>query len=187
MSRLFENYKEVIRPALKEQLQLNNIMEVPALEKIVLNMGVGEAVADKKKMDDAVNELALIAGQAPVVCKAKKSVASFKLREGMNIGCKVTLRRKRMYEFLDRLVHISLPRIREFNGLNPKSFDGNGNFSLGIKEQFVFPEINYDQINDFRGLDIVICTTAKTDSHALALLKAFELPFIGHQGEAKNG
>jgi large subunit ribosomal protein L5 len=152
-------------------------LEVPRLEKIVINMGVGEASQDKKKMDGALADLTAIAGQKPIVTYAKKSIAGFKLREEMMVGCKVTMRRTRMFEFLDRLVTITLPRVRDFRGLNGKSFDGNGNYAMGIKEQIVFPEVDYDKVDQIRGMDIVICTTAKTDAEALALLKAFNLPF----------
>jgi large subunit ribosomal protein L5 len=154
-----------------------NSMEVPRLDKIVVNMGVGEAVSDSKKIKSAVGEMALITGQQPVVTKAKKSVATFKLREGMPVGCKVTLRRERMYEFLDRLVNIALPRVRDFRGLSGKSFDGRGNYAMGLKEQIVFPEIDYDSVESIRGMDIIICTTAKTDQEARALLKGFDMPF----------
>jgi large subunit ribosomal protein L5 len=152
-------------------------MEVPRLEKIVVNMGVGDATQDRKKLEGAAADLAAITGQKPIFTKAKKSVAAFKLREGMNIGCKVTLRRDRMYEFLDRLVSVALPRVRDFRGLNKKSFDGRGNFAMGLKEQFVFPEVEYDKVDSVRGMDIIICTTAKSDAEALALLKGFDLPF----------
>ncbi|MFV0431800.1 MAG: 50S ribosomal protein L5 [Alphaproteobacteria bacterium] len=179
MTRLIEQYNDVIKSALQEKFEYKSSMQIPKLEKIVINMGVGEATGDKKKVDDAVNELTLISGQKPIVCKAKKSVATFKLREEMPIGCKVTLRGEKMYEFLDRLSNIALPRIRDFQGLNTKSFDGNGNFAMGVKEQIIFPEINYDDVKDFRGMDIVICTTAKTNEEALELLKGFELPFKG--------
>ncbi len=179
MTRLLEHYNNVVKPAMQEQFNYKSSMQLPKLEKIVINMGVGEATGDKKKVDDAVNELALISGQKPVICKAKKSVATFKLREEMPIGCKVTLRGVKMYEFLDRLMNIALPRIRDFQGLNPKSFDGNGNFAMGVKEQIIFPEINYDDVKDFRGMDIVICTSAKTNKEAMELLKGFEMPFKG--------
>ena len=175
--RLREHYDTTLKPALIEEFSYKNPMEVPRLEKIVLNMGVGEAVADSKKIKSAVKEMTLIAGQAPVVTKAKKSVATFKLREGMPVGCKVTLRRERMYEFLDRLVTIALPRVRDFRGLSGKSFDGRGNYALGLKEQIVFPEIDYDSVDEIRGMDIVICTTAKNDTEAKALLSGFQLPF----------
>jgi large subunit ribosomal protein L5 len=175
--RLKRTYDETIRQALTEQFGYKNQMEVPALDKIVLNMGVGETVADGKKINSAVGDLTLIAGQKPVVTKARLSIATFKLREGMNIGAKVTLRRQRMYEFLDRLITIALPRVRDFRGLNPKSFDGRGNFAMGIKEHIVFPEIEYDKVDQVWGMDIIVCTTAKTDDEARALLKAFNFPF----------
>ena len=177
MARLKERYVSAARPALQEELGYKNLMQVPRLEKIVINMGVGEAVGDSKKLTAAMDELTRIAGQRPVPTKARKSIAGFKLREGMAIGCKVTLRGERMYEFLDRLVTIALPRVRDFRGLNPKSFDGHGNYAMGLKEQLVFPEIDYDRIDDVRGMDIIICTTAKTDAEALALLKQFDMPF----------
>ena len=176
-ARLQERYESAARPALLEEFGYKNPMQVPRLAKIVINMGADEAVADSKKLTSAVEELALIAGQRPVTTKARKSIAGFKLREGMAIGCKVTLRGRRMYEFLDRLVTIALPRVRDFRGLNPKSFDGHGNYAMGLKEQLVFPEIDYDRIDDVRGMDIIICTTAKTDNEALALLKQFDMPF----------
>ena len=178
MARLKEHYEKVIKPALIEEFSYENPMQAPRLEKVILNMGVGEAIADSKKLTTAVQELAAISGQKPVVNKAKKSIAAFKLREGMSIGTKVTLRRDRMYEFVDRLVNIALPRVRDFRGLSPKSFDGRGNYALGIKEQIVFPEIDYDRVDDIRGLDIVIVTTAKTDQEARALLKGFDFPFV---------
>lgn len=177
MARLKEHYEQVVRGKLSERFGYKNPMQVPRLEKIVVNMGVGEAVADKKKLDNAMGDLTRIAGQKPVICKARKSVANFKLRKGMPIGCKVTLRRERMYEFLDRLVHIALPRVRDFRGVNPKSFDGRGNYAFGIKEQIVFPEINFDEVDEVRGMDIIICTTARTDDEARALLEGFNLPF----------
>ena len=175
--RFREHYDEVVKPKLKQELGYGNDFEVPRIDKIVINMGVGEAVADSKKLDAAVEELAKISGQKAVVTKAKKSVAGFKVREGMPIGCKVTLRRQRMYEFLDRLVTIALPRVRDFRGLNPKSFDGRGNYALGLKEQIVFPEIEYDTVDEIRGMDIVICTTAKSDDEARTLLANFDMPF----------
>ena len=175
--RLKEHYDTQLKASMMEEFGYKNIMEVPRLEKIVINMGVGEAVADSKKIKSAVNEMALIAGQQPVVTKAKKSVATFKLREGMPVGCKVTLRRERMYEFLDRLVTIALPRVRDFRGVSGKSFDGRGNYAMGLKEQIVFPEIDYDTVDEIRGMDIIICTTAKTDDEARALLKGFDMPF----------
>jgi large subunit ribosomal protein L5 len=152
-------------------------MEVPKVDKIVINMGVGEGASDQKKVQAAANELSLIAGQKPVITRARTSIATFKLREGMPVGCKVTLRKDRMYEFLDRLITIALPRVRDFRGVSPKSFDGRGNFSMGLKEQIVFPEINYDQVGEIRGMDVVICTTAKTDNEARSLLRGFQMPF----------
>tara|TARA_R110000787_G_scaffold186397_5_gene298091 strand:- start:32044 stop:32586 length:543 start_codon:yes stop_codon:yes gene_type:complete len=175
--RLREVYDQTIVPAMTEEFSYANRLEVPRLDKIVINMGVGEASQDKKKMEGALTDLQLIAGQKPIVTYAKKSIAGFKLREEMMVGCKVTLRRQRMYEFLDRLVTIALPRVRDFRGLNGKSFDGRGNFSMGVKEQIVFPEIDYDKVDQIRGMDIIICTTAKTDAEAKALLKAFNMPF----------
>ena len=177
MSRLQTYYKETVVPQLKKELGFENIMEVPRITKITLNMGVGEAVGDKKVMDRAVGDMTAIAGQKPIVNLARKSVASFKIRDGWPVGCKVTLRRERMYEFLDRLVNISIPRIRDFRGLSRKSFDGRGNYSMGVKEQIMFPEIDYDQIDAIRGMDITITTTAKNDEEAMALLKAFNFPF----------
>jgi len=177
MSRLQTYYKETVVPQLKEQLGLDNVMEVPRVTKITLNMGVGEAVGDKKVMDRAVGDMTAISGQKPVVNNARKSVASFKIRDGWPVGCKVTLRRERMYEFMDRLVNIAIPRIRDFRGSNRKSFDGRGNYSMGVKEQIMFPEIDYDQIDVIRGMDITITTTAKNDEQALALLQAFNFPF----------
>lgn len=175
--RFREHYKSEVRPALTSEFSYKNPMEVPRLDKIVINMGVGEAVADGKKIEAAVRDLTLIAGQKPVVTRAKKSIATFKVRENMPLGCKVTLRGDRMYEFLDRLITIALPRVRDFRGVNSKSFDGRGNYALGLKEQLVFPEIDYDKIDAVRGMDIVICTTAKTDQEAKALLKGFQMPF----------
>ena len=177
MARLKEHYDETLVPALKEKFGYKNPMQVPRLEKIVINMGVGEAASDRKKLDSAMADMTKIAGQKPVATKARKSVANFKLREGMPIGCKVTLRRERMYEFLDRLVNIALPRARDFRGLSPRSFDGNGNFALGLKEQIVFPEISYDDVDEVRGMDVIICTTARTDEEARALLEGFSMPF----------
>jgi large subunit ribosomal protein L5 len=170
-------YDETIVKAMTDKFGYKNALEVPRIEKIVLNMGVGEATQDKKKVEQAAAEMERIAGQKPVVTKAKKSIAQFKLREGMPIGCKVTLRRERMYEFLDRLITIAMPRIRDFRGLNPKSFDGRGNYAMGLKEQLVFPEINYDQIDKVRGMDIIVTTTAKTDEEARELLRLFGFPF----------
>jgi large subunit ribosomal protein L5 len=172
-----KNYDETIAKAMTEKFGYKNVMEVPKIEKITLNMGVGEATQDKKKVTSAAEEMELIAGQKPVITKAKKSIAQFKLREGMPIGAKVTLRRERMYEFLDRLVNIALPRVRDFRGLNPKSFDGRGNYAFGIKEQIIFPEINYDRIDKVRGMDIIVTTTAKTDDEARELLRLFGFPF----------
>ncbi len=170
-------YEERVVKAMTEKFGYKNPMQVPRLDKIVLNMGVGEATQDKKKVDQAAAEMELIAGQKPVVTKAKKSVAQFKLREGMPIGCKVTLRRERMYEFLDRFITIALPRVRDFRGLNEKSFDGRGNYAMGLKEQIIFPEISYDQIEKVRGMDIIVTTTAKTDDEARELLRLFGFPF----------
>ena len=166
-----------MRPAMQEKFQYANAMQMPRLDKVVLNIGVGEAVNDSKKVQSAVQDMTLIAGQKPVVTMAKNSIATFKLRDGMAIGCKVTLRRQRMYEFMDRLVNIALPRVRDFRGLNSKTFDGNGNFAMGLKEQLVFPEIQYDQIDEIRGMDVIICTTAKSNEEALELLKGFNMPF----------
>jgi large subunit ribosomal protein L5 len=177
MARLHDLYKESIRPGMIEALGYGNPLQVPRLEKIVINMGVGEAVQDSKKVTAAAAEMALIAGQKPLINKAKRSVAGFKLREGMPIGCKVTLRRERMYEFLDRLVTIALPRVRDFRGLNPKSFDGRGNYAMGLKEQIVFPEIDYDRVDSIRGMDIIVVTTAKSDDEARELLRRFNFPF----------
>ena len=175
--RLRKDYDERIVKAMTEKFGYKNHMQVPRLDKIVINMGVGEATQDKKKVDIAANEMQLIAGQKPVVTKAKTSIAQFKLREGMPIGCKVTLRRERMYEFLDRLVTVALPRVRDFRGLNDKSFDGRGNYAMGLKEQIIFPEISYDQIDKVRGMDIIVTTTAKTDDEARELLRLFGFPF----------
>jgi large subunit ribosomal protein L5 len=175
--RLKADYEDRIVAAMKERFGYKNRLEVPRLEKIAINMGVGEATQDKKRVETAAAEMQQIAGQKPVITKAKKSIAQFKLREGMPIGCKVTLRRDRMYEFLDRLVTIALPRVRDFRGLNPRSFDGRGNYALGLKEQIIFPEINYDQIDKVRGMDVIITTTAKTDEEARELLRLFNFPF----------
>ncbi|MCB2054544.1 MAG: 50S ribosomal protein L5 [Geminicoccaceae bacterium] len=177
MTRLKKHYDEVVKSGLKEKFGYKNPMQVPRLEKIVINMGVGEAVSDSKKLTSAVGELAKISGQKPAICRARRSVANFKLREGMGIGCKVTLRRERMYEFLDRLVTIALPRVRDFRGISDRSFDGRGNYAFGIKEQIVFPEINYDDIDETRGMDVIICTTARTDDEARELLRGFDMPF----------
>ncbi|HEX3861539.1 MAG TPA: 50S ribosomal protein L5 [Stellaceae bacterium] len=176
-TRLQERYQSEVRSALTQEFGYKNPMQVPRLDKIVVNMGVGEAVQDSKKMDAAVGDLTAIAGQRPIVIRAKKSIATFKLRENMPIGCKVTLRRDRMYEFLDRLITVALPRVRDFRGVSPRSFDGRGNFALGLKEQLVFPEIDYDRVDSTRGMDIVIVTTARTDAEAKALLKGFDMPF----------
>jgi large subunit ribosomal protein L5 len=184
--RLKEQYESEIRPALKDELGLSSIMQVPRIEKITLNMGVGEAKTDAKQLDAAMDELTIIAGQRPQIRKATKSVAAFKLREGMPIGARVTLRGDRMYEFLDRLVSIALPRIRDFRGLNPRSFDGRGNYSLGVREQIIFPEIDYDAIQQVRGLDVTITTSAKTDEQARALLQAFGLPFASADGQRRD-
>ncbi|PZQ82000.1 MAG: 50S ribosomal protein L5 [Ancylobacter novellus] len=175
--RLRSHYEDVVRKAMIEQFGYANPMEVPTIDKIVINMGVGEATADTKKVQTAAGDLALIAGQKPVVTRARKAISNFKLRENQPVGAKVTLRKVRMYEFLDRLVNIALPRVRDFRGLNPKSFDGRGNYALGIKEHIVFPEINYDKVDQMWGMDIIVCTTAKTDDEARALLKAFNFPF----------
>ncbi len=177
MARLHTLYKEKIVPQLKKDLELKNVMEVPKITKITLNMGVGDAVTDKKVMARATGDMETIAGQKPIVINARKSVASFKIRDGWPVGCKVTLRRQQMYEFLDRLVNISIPRIRDFRGLSRKSFDGRGNYSFGIKEQIMFPEIDFDQIDKIRGMDIIITTTARTNAEGLALLQAFNFPF----------
>lgn len=179
MARLQEYYKNTIVKQLQEELGCKNVMEVPKITKITLNMGVGEAVGDKKILEHAVGDMTLISGQKPVVAKARKSEAGFKIREGWPIGCKVTLRRERMYEFLDRLISIAIPRIRDFRGLNPKSFDGRGNYSMGVREQIIFPEIDYDKIDAVRGMDITITTTARNDEEGRALLKAFSFPFKG--------
>ena len=175
--RLRKDYDERIAAAMTEKFGYKNRLEVPRLEKIVINMGVGEATQDKKKVDTAASEMELIAGQKPVITKAKKSIAQFKLREGMPIGAKVTLRRERMYEFLDRLITVALPRVRDFRGLNPKSFDGRGNYAMGLKEQIIFPEISYDRIDQVRGMDIIVTTTARTDDEARELLRLFNFPF----------
>lgn len=178
-ARLKDHYDKVVRAKLKEEFGYANDMQVPRLEKIVINIGVGEAVGDSKKIQAAVSELAAISGQKPVVTKARKSIAQFKLREGMPIGCKVTLRRDRMYEFLDRLVTIALPRVRDFRGIPGNSFDGRGNYAMGLKEQIIFPEIDYDKVDGIRGMDIIFVTTAKTDKEGKSLLKAFDMPFAG--------
>ena len=186
MARLQEHYEKALRPALQEEFKYSSSMEVPKLKKIVINMGVGEASQDKKLINGAIDDLANITGQKPIVTKAKKSIAAYKLRDGMVVGCKVTLRRERMYEFLDRLVNIALPRVRDFRGLNGKSFDGHGNFAMGVKEQIIFPEIDYDKVDRVRGMDIIICTTAQSDDEARSLLRGFDLPFQGDTtGEKK--
>lgn len=177
MTDLYKRYLDEIRPALQEQLGVKNVMQVPKLEKVTLNMGVGEAVGDRKIMEHAVSDMALIAGQQPIVRNARKSEAGFKIREGWPVGCKVTLRGSRMYEFVERLIGIAIPRIRDFRGLNPKAFDGRGNFSMGIQEQIVFAEIDYDKIDKIRGLNITVNTSARRDEEALALLRAFSFPF----------
>ena len=177
MANLKEKFNKEIRPALREELGIENIMAVPKLTKVVINMGVGEAANDKKHLESALQNLTVIAGQKPIVTKARQSVASFKIREGYPIGCKVTLRGERMYDFVERLINIAIPRERDFRGLNPKSFDGQGNYSFGIKEQIIFPEINYDNIDNIRGMDVCINTSAQTQEHAKALLKALDFPF----------
>jgi large subunit ribosomal protein L5 len=182
-ARLRRDYDERIVPAMTEKFGYKNRLEVPRIEKVVLNMGVGDATQDKKRVETAASEMELIAGQKPVVTKAKKSIAQFKLREGMPIGVKVTLRRERMYEFLDRLVTIALPRVRDFRGVNPRSFDGRGNYAMGIKEQIIFPEINYDRIEKVRGMDIIVTTTANTDEEARELLRLFNFPFPAEQDQ----
>ncbi len=178
MARLRKHYETVVKPALQTEFNYANPMQVPKLTKIVINMGVGEAAQDAKKIESAVAELTLIAGQKPVVTKAKTSIAQFKLREGQVVGCKVTLRADRMYEFLDRLINIALPRVRDFRGVNGKSFDGRGNYSLGLKEQLIFPEIDYDKVETTRGMDIIFVTTAETNEEAKSLLKGFDMPFV---------
>ncbi|HWM49237.1 MAG TPA: 50S ribosomal protein L5 [Xanthobacteraceae bacterium] len=176
-TRLQAQYEQVIRKALTDQFGYSNPFQVPGLEKVSINMGIGEAVNDRKKVENAAADLAMISGQKPVVTVARKSIATYKLREGQAIGCKVTLRKSRMYEFIDRLVNIALPRVRDFRGLNPKSFDGRGNYTFGIKEHIVFPEVDYDKVTDIWGMDITVCTTARTDDEARALLAAFNFPF----------
>jgi large subunit ribosomal protein L5 len=179
MATLRDRYRDEIAPKLREELGLANVMEVPRITKITLNMGVGEAVGDKKVMENAVADMAKIAGQKPVVTLARKSVAGFKIRDGWPIGCKVTLRQDRMYEFLERLISIAIPRIRDFRGISPKSFDGRGNFAMGVTEQIIFPEINYDEVDALRGMDITITTTARNDDEGRALLRAFNFPLKG--------
>jgi large subunit ribosomal protein L5 len=176
MARLHEHYQKTVVPALMEQFEYSSVMQVPRITKITLNMGVGEAITDKKVMEAAVGEITRIAGQKPVVTKARKSVAAFKIREGWPIGCKVTLRRKQMYEFLDRLISVAFPRVRDFRGVSPRAFDGRGNFSVGLKEQIVFPEIDYDKVDAIRGMDITITTTARTNEEGEALLRGFNFP-----------
>ncbi|MGB7885879.1 MAG: 50S ribosomal protein L5, partial [Xanthobacteraceae bacterium] len=176
-ARLKVEFDETIRKKIGEQFGFKNRFQIPVLDKVVINMGIGEGVADRKKVDNAAADLAMIAGQKPVITRSRKSIATYKLRDGQAIGCKVTLRKARMYEFLDRLINIALPRVRDFRGLNPKSFDGRGNYSLGIKEHIVFPEIDYDKVSDVWGMDITVCTTARTDDEARALLTAFNFPF----------
>jgi large subunit ribosomal protein L5 len=177
VARLKTHFEQVVREQLTKQFSYTNSMQVPKITKVVLNMGIGEGVADRKKVDNAANDLALIAGQKAVITKSRKSIATYKLRDGQAIGCKVTLRKTRMYDFIDRLVNIALPRVRDFRGLNPKSFDGRGNYSLGIKEYTVFPEIDFDKVTDTWGLDITVCTSARNDEEARALLAAFNFPF----------
>jgi len=177
MARLQEFYRDKVVPQLRKELAIANVMEVPKIVKITVNMGVGEAVADKKVIDAAAGDLAKITGQKPLICRARKSIASFKVRDGLAIGCKVTLRGERMYEFLDRLISVAMPRIRDFRGVSPRSFDGRGNYNMGVKEQIIFPEIQYDQIDQLRGMDITITTTAKDDKAGRALLEAFQFPF----------
>ena len=177
MDRLQEKYDKEVRPALTEKFGYKNVMQVPRIDKIVLNMGIGEAVNDRKKVDNAAADLGMIAGQRPVITRARKSIATYKVRDGMALGAKVTLRGHRMYEFLDRLVNIALPRVKDFRGLNPKSFDGRGNFAMGIKEHIVFPEIDYDKVDQVWGMDVIVCTTAATDDEARELLRGFNFPF----------
>jgi large subunit ribosomal protein L5 len=177
MARLQQQYREQIVPRLRADLKIDNVMQVPRIKKITVNMGVGEAAADKKAMDAAVADLIKITGQKPLITKSRKAIASFKIRAGLAIGAKVTLRGRRMYEFLDRLINIAMPRIRDFRGVSPRAFDGQGNYTLGVKEQLIFPEIQYDQVDQVRGMDITITTTAKDDRHGRALLEAFNFPF----------
>ena len=178
MNRLLEKYKDTVKPSLMKEFNYSSVMECPKLEKVVINLGVGDAIENPKALEEAVNELTAIAGQKPVITKAKKSIANFKLREGMSIGCKVTLRGERMYEFLDKLMNVSLPRVRDFHGVSATAFDGRGNYTLGIKEQLIFPEINFDKVNKVRGMDIVIVTSAKTNKEAYALLEKLGMPFV---------
>ncbi|HWP97422.1 MAG TPA: 50S ribosomal protein L5 [Syntrophomonadaceae bacterium] len=177
MARLYEKYKQGIVPSLMEKFQYKNVMQVPKIDRVVMNIGVGEAIQNPKALDGAVSDLRVIAGQKPVITKAKKSIAGFKLRENMPIGCKVTLRGERMYDFLDKLINLALPRVRDFRGVSPQAFDGRGNYSLGIKEQTIFPEIEYDKIDKIRGLEVIIVTTAKTDEEARELLRGMGMPF----------
>lgn len=177
MARLYDRYRQEIVPSLMEKFQYKNVMQVPRIERVVLNIGVGEAIQNPKALDGAVNDLRIIAGQKPVITKARKSIAGFKLRENMAIGCKVTLRGDRMYDFLDKLINLALPRVRDFRGVSPQAFDGRGNYSLGIKEQTIFPEIEYDKIDKIRGLEVIIVTTAKTDEEARELLRGMGMPF----------
>ena len=177
VARMKTHFEQVVREELTKQFSYSNRMQVPKITKIVLNMGIGEGVADRKKVDNAANDLTMIAGQKAVITKSRKSIATYKLREGQAIGCKVTLRKTRMYEFIDRLITIALPRVRDFRGLNPKSFDGRGNYTLGVREHIVFPEIDYDKVTDIWGMDITVCTTARSDDEARALLTAFNFPF----------
>lgn len=178
MNRLLEKYKDTVKPSLMKEFNYSSVMECPKLEKVVINLGVGDAIENPKALEEAVNELTAIAGQKPVITKAKKSIANFKLREGMSIGCKVTLRGERMYEFLDKLMNVSLPRVRDFHGVSATAFDGRGNYTLGIREQLIFPEINFDKVNKVRGMDIVIVTSAKTNKEAYALLEQLGMPFV---------
>jgi large subunit ribosomal protein L5 len=190
MPRLQDHYNDNIKSTLVEQFGYKSAMQVPKLDKIVINMGVGEASQDKKLIKGAIEDMTLISGQKPVVTRAKKSIATYKLRDGMTVGCKVTLRRQRMYEFLDRLITIALPRVRDFRGLSGESFDGHGNYAMGIKEQIIFPEIDYDKVDRIRGMDIIICTTAQTDDEARSLLRGFDMPFKGDEksnGDKQNG
>lgn len=177
MNRLYDKYKETVVPAMMEKFGYTSVMQVPYIDKVVINMGIGEAISNPKLLDEAVAELTQITGQKPIITKAKKSIANFKLREGMAIGCKVTLRKQKMYDFLDKLMNISLPRVRDFRGVSDTSFDGRGNYTLGIKEQLIFPEINYDKVNKVRGMDVVVVTTANTDEEAKALLTLMGMPF----------
>jgi large subunit ribosomal protein L5 len=178
MNRLLEKYNDTVKPSLMKEFNYSSVMECPKLEKVVINLGVGDAIENPKALEEAVSELTAIAGQKPVITKAKKSIANFKLREGMSIGCKVTLRGERMYEFLDKLMNVSLPRVRDFHGVSATAFDGRGNYTLGVKEQLIFPEINFDKVNKVRGMDIVIVTSAKTNKEAYALLEQLGMPFV---------